>query len=188
METATKTVAKINDVSIVVIENGKSLVPIRPICDALGVDYSAQLQKIKSDEILAPVMGLSPTTGADGKTYEMACIPYKFVFGWLFTISPKNVNPEISQAVTRYKLECYDALFKNFTDQSDFLRQKQAALEEQMEEVERIRFDFKHTKQKLDEAREKLNEVKEMTFEKWQANNQQLKIEFTETADESAVE
>ena len=119
METATKTVAKINDVSIVVIENGKSLVPIRPICDAIGVDYSAQLQKIKSDEILGSVVRLSLSTGTDKKQYEMFCIPFKYVFGWLFTINPKNVKPEAQQAVIRYKMECYNALYNYFTERAE---------------------------------------------------------------------
>ena len=120
----------------------------------------------------------SMTVGADKKEREMMCIPFMFVFGWLFTINPKNVKPEAQEAVSKYKLECYKALFKHFADQSEFLEQKQTALERQIEEVERIRADFNNTKQKLDEARRILNQVKEMTFAAWESNNRQLKIEF----------
>jgi len=178
METTTRALAKINNVSIVVIENGDKLIPVKPICEALGVDYSSQLQKLKSDEILSSVVVLSPTTGADEKTYEMVCIPYKFVFGWLFTINPKNVNPEVATAVTKYKLECYDALYRNFTDHTEFLEQKQNALRERLEEMERIQSEFRTAKERLSEAKEQLNAVKNLTFDEWQNNNRQLTFDF----------
>lgn len=177
MET-TKTIAKVNDVSIVMIDNGSKLVPLKPICDALGISWSSQYAKIQNDEFLNSVVVLSETTGQDKKEYLMACIPFMYVFGWLFTINPKNVAPEAQEAVSKYRLECYKVLFKHFTDQSDFLQQKQEALEKQIEEVERIRFDFKNAKAKLDEARQMLNQIKEMTFEQWQSNNSQLKLDF----------
>lgn len=178
MEATTRTVARVNEVSILVVENGEKLVPIKPICEALGVDYSGQLQKLKSNEILGPTMGLSPTVGADEKNREMVCIPFKFVFGWLFTISEKNVNPSIVPALIKYKMECYDALYRNFTDHTDFLEQKQNALRERLEEMERIQMEFRTAKDRLSEAKDKLNIVKELTFEAWQNNNRQLTFDF----------
>lgn len=174
----TKTVAKVNDVNNLLIDNGEKLVPIRPNCDALGIAHQRQIEKIKSDEILGSTVTLRMTFAADKNEREMTCIPYMYVFGWLFTINPKNVKPEAKEAVIKYRLECYKALFQPFTDQSEFLEQKQHALEKQVEEVERIRSDFKNTKSKLDEARKVLNQVKEWTLEDWQSNNRQLKIEF----------
>lgn len=173
-----KTIARVNDVSIVMIDNSEQMVPIRPICQALGIDDEDQRRKINSDEILSSTAALRAAVGADKKERQMICIPFKFVFGWLFTINPKNVKPEAQEAVSKYRLQCYNALFKHFTDQSEFLMQKQNALEKQIEEVDRIRFDFKNTKMKLDEARQILNQIKEMTFEQWQINNSQLKIDF----------
>jgi hypothetical protein len=152
MET-TKTVAKINNVSILMIDNGEKFVPIKPICDAFGIAHQRQIEKLKNDEILNSVITLRVTTGNDGKQYKMNCLPYMFVFGWLFTINPKNVKPEAQETVIKYRLECYKVLFKHFTDQSEFLEQKQVAISEHVDNVERIRADFKNTKQKLDEAR-----------------------------------
>jgi len=174
----TKAIAKINNVSIIVIENGQKLIPIRPICDALGINEEAQRQKIKNDEILNSVALLNKATGSDKKQYEMFCLPLKFTFGWLFTINPKNVNPEAKEAVTRYKLECYEALYRHFTDHTEFLEQKQLALQQKLDLVEEIKADFNQAKNKLDEAKKELNEVKELTFDTWLANNRQLKINF----------
>lgn len=174
----TKTVAIVNKISILMIEDGEKLIPIKPICDALGISHQRQAEKFKSDEILSSTITLRVTVGADKKQREMMCIPFMYVFGWLFTINPKNVKPEAKEAVTKYRMQCYEALFKHFTDQSEFLTQKQVAINEQIQEVERIRHDFKNTKQKLDEARKLLYVVKDLTFEGWKENNRQLKIEF----------
>lgn len=108
---STRLITRINDVDIFLIDNEEKLVPIRPICDALGVDYKSQYQKLKDDETLAPTMALVTKVAADNKMREMVCIPYMYVLGWLFTINPKNVKPEARQEVTRKKIECYKALY-----------------------------------------------------------------------------
>ena len=89
-------------------------VPIKPICTAIGVAYQSQHEKLQNDEILASVITLSVTTGADGKTYEMVCLPLMYIYGWLFTINPKNVAPEAKETVTKYRMECYQALYRHF--------------------------------------------------------------------------
>ena len=61
----TKIIAKVNNVDIVSTSD-EQLVAVRPVCDALGIDYKVQWQKIKDDEDLSSVMVLSTTTGADG--------------------------------------------------------------------------------------------------------------------------
>lgn len=174
----TKTVARIKDVSIMLIDGKEKLVPIKPICQALEVNYSSQLEKIKSDEILGSTVPLRGIVAADGKEREMACIPFKLVFGWLFTINPKNVKPEAREQIIKYRLECYDALFNYFTDQGEFLEQKQKALEKQLEEVERIRCDYSDQKKLLADAKKALNDIKELTFEEWQMDKRQLSIDF----------
>lgn len=45
----------------------------------------------------------------------MLCLLLRYVYGWLFTINPKNVAPGAREAVTRYRRECYEALYKHFT-------------------------------------------------------------------------
>ncbi|MBN2637350.1 MAG: hypothetical protein JXR61_13840 [Prolixibacteraceae bacterium] len=174
----TKTVAKVNEVNIMLIDGAEKQVPIKPICEALGIDDKNQRSKIQNDEILGSVGVLSTSTGSDGKQYEMFCLPYMYALGWLFTINPKNVKSEARETILKYKMECYKALFNHFSDQSEFLEQKQAALEKQLEEVERIRADYGNQKKLLDDARRELNKVKEMTFEQWQIDKKQLKLNF----------
>lgn len=175
----TKTVAKINEVSIqLVLDNREKLVPIRPICDALGIDWKVQHSKLKEDEFLSSTVVLSTTVASDGKEREMVCLPLEFVFGWLFTINPKNVKEEAREAVSKYRIECYRALYRYFSAQSEFLNEKQVLLERQIEYVERIRNEFSSAKLRLAEAQKKLTEVRSLTLEDWEANNRQLKIDF----------
>ena len=109
-------ITKINGIDIVAVEqNGEIFVPIKPICDALTIDARAQRDKIQSDEIMGSTGVLSTSVGADGKEREMFCLPLRYVYGWLFTINPKNVAPEAREAVARYRRECYDVLCEYFS-------------------------------------------------------------------------
>lgn len=178
METKTTTVAKINNVKITMIENGEKLVPIRPICQALGIDEDSQRRKINDDEILSSTATLSVAVGGDKKEREMFCLPLKYVFGWLFTINPKNVKPEAQESVGRFRIECYNALFEHFILQSQFLEEKQVAIDDKTKEMDVFKSDFKHAKMRLDNARKEFDEIREVTFEKWKADRSQLKFDF----------
>lgn len=105
-------ITTINDIEIVI--TAEMYVPIKPICEALGVAFQKQHEKIKSDAILSSVVTLRVTTGADGKQYEMLCLPLKFVYGWVFSINPDNVKEQSRENVIKYKRECYNALYEHF--------------------------------------------------------------------------
>lgn len=132
----TKTIVRVNNVDIIATSDEQQLVPIRPICEALGIDYSRQLKKIKDDPDLGSVVGLKPTTGADGKTYEMCCLPLEYIFGWLFTISPSNVHEDAQEIVRKYRMECYHALFQHFTARARFVEEKQKEIDHQLTVVD----------------------------------------------------
>lgn len=165
----TKTIVRINGIDIIATEDG--MVPIKPICDALGIDYSRQLKKIKEEEDLSPVMGVTPTTGADGKRYDMCCLPHEFIYGWLFTINPKNVKPEAKENVRKYRMECYKALFRHFF-KSQERRDEQDRMEKhlirEMEEIDtqmgQLRRMAAETKKKLEKLREERLKNEPMLF------------------------
>lgn len=176
MKTQTRTVAVINESKILVIENGQKLVPIRPICEALGIVPDTQKRKIQEDAILSSVATLSVATGADGKQYEMFCIPFKYVFGWLFTINPSNVKEEAREAVIQYKEKCYDVLYQSFTDMADFLSEKQNSVSLLLEEQQTAKKNFNEANKRLKDAEKALNEAVGMSFDEWMANNRQMKL------------
>ena len=109
----TKTLVEINNVSIQVVEDkAQVLVPIKPICEAFGIDEEAQRQRIKQDEILSLVLCLARATSRDGKRYMMSCLPIKYVFGWLFTISPYRVSDKARNLVIEHRIQCYDVFYE----------------------------------------------------------------------------
>ena len=73
----TITVAKINGVDILASQVELGLVPVKPICEALGVDLKGQREKLNSNPLYNQVGGLHPSTGSDGKQYEMYCLPFE---------------------------------------------------------------------------------------------------------------
>jgi hypothetical protein len=170
------TVAKINNTEIVVVENGEKRVAIKPICDALGVAYQGQIDKIKTDEILGSTIMLSMTVGSDKKEREMQTIPLKFVFGWLFTINPKNVSPAAKEAVVKFKLECYNALYDHFTRQSEFLKQRQDAVDALLEQYDDARRNFKDAEKIMREKKSELDTIRSVTFTDWLADQSQLSL------------
>jgi len=174
-------VTTVNSVSIILLaENEERLVPIKPICEALGVSFQAQLEKIKSDPILSSTVMLSLTVGADGKSREMSCIPLEFTFGWLFTINPKNVSPEAKDAVTKYKLECYRALFEYFTEPQTFLKQKQEIIDRETTLLQEHKSGYSQARVRMKKTEARLKKVLATTIEDWRANKRQLGLPFEE--------
>lgn len=77
----TTVITRVNNVDIVATSDEQKMVPIRPICEALGIDDKAQRDRIKRDEILKTTEVTITLVAADGKEREMTCIPLEFVFG-----------------------------------------------------------------------------------------------------------
>ena len=63
----TRNLATVNNVSIQIVdENNEKSVPIKPICEAIGVNFEGQRQRIERDEILSSVAFMTKATGSDG--------------------------------------------------------------------------------------------------------------------------
>lgn len=174
------TVAKINKTNILLIEDGEKRVAIKPICEALGVDPESQRKKILADEILGSVTVLSTATGSDKKEYKMTTIPFKYVFGWLFSINPKNVAPGARENIIRYKMECYDALYDHFTSYAEFVEYRQKEMDAKLELMKQARTEFYTAKGQLKIANDELEEVRKINFDAYKEMKAQLEINFEE--------
>ena len=96
-------------------------VPLRPICEYLGLSWSSQLQRLRGDAVLSDEAMSVLLTNTDidptsrrPNTSEMVCLPLKFLNGWLFGVNPKRVRPDLRERVIRYQRECYDVLAQAF--------------------------------------------------------------------------
>lgn len=169
-----KTLSVINDIKIIQLSN--DLVPIKPICQLLGIDEDAQRRKIYGDEFFNSVAVLSTATGADKKEYEMLCLPLPYIFSWLATINPKNVKEEAKKAVELYRLQCSKVIFEAMFLKNIYLQDKESLIETKLNQLETIRANFKNAKNQLDEANKELKEARNFTFEDWQNNNNQYSM------------
>ena len=176
----TRIIAKVNDVEIKVCNDPTMMVPIKPICEALGIDNKTQHEKIKSHIVFSSVVGTIPTTGADGKTYQMLCLPMEYIFGWLFSINPSNVPERSRDKIASYQKECNHALYVYFTSKASFLEQKQKEIDNQLSIVEDAKNNFKNAKQILAEAESRLKKLRSLTMEDYDIELRQLKLDFGE--------
>lgn len=91
--------------------NGEPHVAVRPICEYIGLAWHGQYQRLQRHPVLAhAVVPVAGTTGADGKRYEMLCLPLRLLNGWLFGIDATRVKPELRERVVQYQRECFDVL------------------------------------------------------------------------------
>jgi hypothetical protein len=169
-----KTLSVINEIKIVQLSN--NLVPIKPICQALGIDEDAQRRKLQNDDFFNSVTVLSTATGSDKKEYEMTCLPLGYIFSWLATINPQNVKEEAREGVKLYRVKCAEIIYKAMFLQNQFLKDKEVMIEEKLNELEKIRNNFKNAKLDLDEANKDLKEARTFSFEDWEKENNQYSM------------
>ena len=113
MEATTRIIARVNNVDIIATTE-EQLVPIKPICEALGVNYTTQIEKLKKHPIYGSVVPLRGITAADGKTYQTSCMPLRYISGWILSIHPDNVKEEVREHLIEYQLRCNDVLYDYF--------------------------------------------------------------------------
>jgi len=177
MET-TVVISRIKDIDILSIGKENEMIPIRPLCDIIGVDFEGQRQRIERDPIIGSTAFMIKAVAADNKEREMFSIPFMYVFGWLFTIDVSRVKEEARESVINYKKECYQVLFRHYTDPQSFLQQKQELLEELVTDYQLKQTALKTAKNDEKEAKNNLDRVMKMTVDEWRANNRQLILPF----------
>ena len=153
-----KQITRINGVEILTVErNGEVYVPIKPICAALGVNYSTQLEKIQADETFSestvPLRGM---VASDGKAREMICLPLWLCFLWLGTINPKNVAESVRPAVISYRIECAKALYEHFSGSMRRTIETNKAEIELLQQINSAISDEKDAKSRRKKAEEQL--------------------------------
>lgn len=89
---------------------------LKPMVEAMGLDWSAQLKRVKRDPILSEGMAIMATPFGRGGDQECACLSVELIQGWLFTIDTLRIkDDEVRQKVILYQRECYTVLHAHFT-------------------------------------------------------------------------
>ncbi len=138
----------------VLLADGNWWVAVKPICEALGVNYNRQFQNIKEDDILSGVFANQQTHDASGRVQEMLCLPEKFIYGWVFSLRSDAAG------LVEYKKKCYEVLYDHFhgaltarfnvLNERDGIALRILELEEKLEESEEYQEILELRKRKSD--------------------------------------
>jgi len=81
---------------------------IKPICEALGVDYITQFKATNKSKILSQLLSDMTMVAADGKFRKMISLPEFAIYGWIFKIEAN------APGMDDYQWECYRLLYEHF--------------------------------------------------------------------------
>ena len=89
-------------------KDGQYWVAIRPIVEALKIDYTWQLAKLKKHPIWGDVYGKSPMRDSKNRLQEMVALPEKYIYLWIAQLPIKT------EGHSRFVKECVDVLYEYF--------------------------------------------------------------------------
>lgn len=94
---------------------GPVMIPVKPICDALGLDWEGQRQRIERHPVLSKGACIIQVPFGPGGKQGMACLPLTRLNFWLATVNSDRIeNKAIRDRVILYQEECADVLFAHF--------------------------------------------------------------------------
>jgi ferritin-like metal-binding protein YciE len=105
-----------DEVTAVRLASGEVFVPIRPICENMGLSWSAQFERINRDPVLVDMAASVRVTRTEGAPRDLLCLPLRFLPGWLFGVNANRVKEDIRERLLRYQRECYDVLAEAFVE------------------------------------------------------------------------
>ena len=97
----------------VVLEGDGVAVPLRLMCEALGIDTEFQVQQLREHPVLST--GLRMVNAViNGRVRSVAALIHTHIPYWLATISPALVNEDTRPKLIRYQEEILDILSRLF--------------------------------------------------------------------------
>ena len=111
--TSTSTINFFSDTVIAVKTDEVVYVPIKPICENLGIAWSGQLVKINNDPTLSKAI-TEIVIPSNGGPQTVICLQLKYMYGWLMKLNPSKVAPHVSDKLIQYQELIYDVIYDHF--------------------------------------------------------------------------
>ena len=103
--------------TVITTPEGERLVAMKPICEAIGLQWEAQYKRIQRDDVLSTsIFIMKMQMPGDDQHREITCLPLVYLNGWLFGIDTNRCRAEIRPRLIEYKRECYQALAAYWMD------------------------------------------------------------------------
>jgi hypothetical protein len=100
---------------------GNIYVAIKPIADALGLDWEAQRARIQRDPVLSESTFITKVPSPKGPQNTL-CLLLDYLNGWLFKIQSARIPDEaIRTKIQAFQRECYQVLNRHFCGDRDKL-------------------------------------------------------------------
>lgn len=97
---------------LLTIKDGDTIrVAMKPICEAIGLDWSAQFRRIERHAVLGTCVAVMATQlPGEVQSRDVVTLPLDYLNGWLFGIDVSRVKEEIRPKLIEYQRECFAAL------------------------------------------------------------------------------
>lgn len=89
-------------------------VAMRPVVEGMGLAWQVQHRKLTANAERFSVTMMVTQMPGDDQSRDHVFIPLERLNGWLMTIHPSRVKPEIREVVVAYQQECDRVLFRHF--------------------------------------------------------------------------
>lgn len=98
----------------VVNHNGEPYTPMKPIVEGMGMTWQSQHRKLM-ERFKTCIIEMMIQLPGDTQRRLVIYLALRKLAGWLQTISPNKVRPEIRDKVIQYQEECDDVLYEYWT-------------------------------------------------------------------------
>ena len=103
-------------------DDGTAYVPLKRLCEILGIDHKWQMKKSKTEEIFNGKVISVP--GTDGIGRRMFCLPLEAIGAWVATIDADTVRPGALEALGDFQEQSEGALEDSDTEEDSNMREE----------------------------------------------------------------
>jgi hypothetical protein len=100
-----------DSLTAVLSEDGIIYVPVKPLCESLDIQWSAQSKRIARDPVLSEIatsVSIMDIQGDQPQRRTMTCLPLDYLNGWLFGVNASRLKDrETRKRLIEYQKECY---------------------------------------------------------------------------------
>lgn len=121
------------------LQEGMRMIPVRPVCKLLGIDFSNQNKWLKSHPLYSEVYIRVDNLRSDGTEYpEMRCLSVFDMFGWLNHLSIKNKDEQTKKKLYAFLKWLRELNFKRYTENQVVSQrdQEELAIREKLEQLD----------------------------------------------------
>lgn len=101
------------DELLIVEHNGQPYAPMKPIVEAMGLDWKSQYRKIAS-KFKSCMVKMTIQMLGDNQSREVIMMPIRKLPAWLYSVEPNMVKPKLRDKIVMYQEECDDVLWSHW--------------------------------------------------------------------------